>query len=182
MKHLGPGLKTQVENIPGPAFEAGTEISRRKWQSLPIVALADRKIIASGLAVLEDAPRSIALDPNILLPYSRRGVQISLDSMFWLNVSFSVATGALLWTSGLAGLAWSILQGLTLSIQGVSYGKWAYESFKKARSLTHERNEPSAYREGKHWMAHATGTRAPPPSIHEDRPPMHRLELGDDWY
>ncbi|CZR61590.1 uncharacterized protein PAC_11487 [Phialocephala subalpina] len=182
LEHLGPGLKTQIQNIPGPAFEAGTQLSKRKWHSIPRYAPAGCKTIASGLAVLDDAPRSIALDPNILSPYSRKDVQISLDLMFWINVTFSVATGALLWTSGLAGLPWTIFQGFTLSIQGVGYGKWAWESFVKARSLKHEHDEPEIHWEREYWMAHAAGTRAPPPSIHEDRPPRHRFELGDDWY
>lgn len=98
---MGPGLRTQLGNIPGPAIDG--EVSRKKWITLPL--LRHNRKLASGLAVLDTAPRSIAVDPKMFSPYSRKNVLKYLSVLFLSNAGLSIASGALLWINGLFGLA-----------------------------------------------------------------------------
>ena len=170
-------MKIHLQHIQGPGFEDGNELSAKKWMPLP--TSSPPRLIASGLAVLEDDRHSIALDPKVLFPYSRKDVQRYLNVIFWLHAVFSITTGVLLRFNQLGGVPWSVAQGGTLISQGVNNLKWALESRRKAQMLRHENN---AELEGMQWMAHPAGTRAPPPSFDEDRPPRNRGDLGDDWY
>lgn len=168
---MGPALRTQLSNIPGPAING--EVSSKKWITLP--SLPHNRRLASGLAVLDTAPRSIAVDPKMFSPYSRKNVLKYLNLIFWSNTALSIASGALLWINGLFGLGWSIAQGAALFAQGATYCKWVWDSRRKARRI---RREDFANSEGMEWMAEPAG---PPPSFDEDRAPISKGEIGD-WY